>query len=1017
MRSLNKRTNKVSYKENINQNKHILRSGSDSDLVNLSSLNEASIDQQTMARNKLGKTQEHHKIHMFQGMTVLTINFRSIRGKVLDFHSLLNVYKPSIVLGTESWLSEEINDSEIFPCNYIIFRNDRNHLDIDLSKGRVKNNTGGGTFIAVSKSLISERIKRFETKCEMVWCYVLSKSNKKLYFCSFYRPPISDITPLENFRESINAVFRYNSNASVFIGGDFNLPSIDWKYNSFVSGGYYPACSKLLLDIVSLYGLDQMVDEPTRCFNSVNNILDLFLTNCPDWVTSTRVEEGLSDHKMVITEVQTCLKMSSTKKCQRFVYEKGDFSSISECFKEKYGSFKNNFHARSVNENWKIFTEIYRNSVDNFVPKKDIKNSSYPIWYTNKYIRLLRKQEKLHKKAKKSNTSYDKETFSTYRSMVQKEGRLIHKNFMTNVLGKSLHESNGKTFYRYVNSMKKSNKDLPPLYNCSINKTLANETIDKLNILNKQYKQVFTIEDSNNIPNFEMLTNEKMQKINITETGVAKLLKELDSNKSFGSDEIHPKILKECHLQIARYLVLMFNQSLEVGETPEDWKKANVCPVFKSGNKADPANYRPISLTSVCCKVMEHIIFHSIMSFIDENNLLSSFQHGFRKGLSCETQLIMTHYDIAKDLDLGKQVDMIFLDFSKAFDRVPHMRLLRKLKGYGLDSNTLTWIQSFLANRTQQVINNGEHSESVNVTSGVPQGSVLGPLLFLLYINDLTCNLKCKIRLFADDCLLYIPLDNWDDGKLMQSDLDLIEEWCNKWKMNLNIKKCAVLHATWRKNVVKFPYRLNNAYLTEVESYKYLGVDFEHDLSWKKHTRRVCGKANSTLRLVQRILGKSTQEVKSLAFNSLVRPQLEYAGLVWDPYQTNLIEEIEMVQRRGARFVLNRFERTDSVTEMLTLLNWQSLSERRNDSRLKMLFDIFNENITVCELKSILLTPYFIGKNDHELKIRTISANHLHFQNSFFPKAIHEWNKLDMDIVDSENKRSFATKLRQIKAE
>ena len=232
--------------------------------------------------------------------------------------------------------------------------------------------------------------------------------------------------------------------------------------------------------------------------------------------------------------------------------------------------------------------------------------------------------------------------------------------------------------------------------------------------------------------------------------------------------------------------------------------------IFKKGSKMSTENYRPVSLTSVVCKVLEHIIHRHIMNHCDQHNLLRSHQHGFRQNHSCESQLILSMEDIYRQHDKTKQVYMLILDFTKAFDTVPHQRLLMKLKHYGIDSNLHRWISSWLTERTQQVVVDGDYSSCKQVRSGVPQGTVLGPLMFLLYINDIGDHLNhSTIRLFADDCLLYRTISNQDDADRLQDDLDKLQEWTETWQMNFNAKKCYLLSTHSKRDPALNRYRLN----------------------------------------------------------------------------------------------------------------------------------------------------------------------------------------------------------------
>ena len=238
-----------------------------------------------------------------------------------------------------------------------------------------------------------------------------------------------------------------------------------------------------------------------------------------------------------------------------------------------------------------------------------------------------------------------------------------------------------------------------------------------------------------------------MPKFKITVQGVTKLLEGLNGGKASGPDELPNLILKNAANEISPFLKIIFDQSLQTGKLPDDWVEANVAPVFKKGDRHSPANYRPISLTCVCAKLLEHIICKQIMSHFSENKILTPVQHGFRSKHSCKSQLLITTDEFIPNFESKTQTDVVVLDFSKAFDVVPHQRLLHKLYHYGIRGTTFNWIQKFLTNRTQKVVVDGSSSESARVRSGVPQGTVLGPLLFLTYINDLPSTVSSQVRL------------------------------------------------------------------------------------------------------------------------------------------------------------------------------------------------------------------------------------------------------------------------------
>ena len=485
-----------------------------------------------------------------------------------------------------------------------------------------------------------------------------------------------------------------------------------------------------------------------------------------------------------------------------------------------------------------------------------------------------------------------------------------------------------------------------------------------------------------------------MSKITFSEDGITKLLRNIKSDKSPGPEDIPARILKEVAVSVAPFLKIVFEKSLSEGRVPNDWKIANVTPIFKSGEKDDPSNYRPISLTSLNGKVMEHIIVSSLMGFLETSKFIFRNQHGFRKTRSCETQLALLVHDILTSAEKNKQVDAIFLDFRKAFDKVPHQKLLYKLKVAGINVEVINWIKNFLSDREQRVVIDGVSSNPVKVTSGVPQGSVIGPLLFLVYINDLGSLINSNVRLFADDTVIYRKIESREDRLALSKDLDIIGKWCDDWELELNIHKCSVVNFFKKKSTTEdFLYSIQGKNIAIGESVKYLGVTLTNNLNWSAHIRNICGRALRKLGFVKRIVGRSDEKVRERCYFTLVRPHLEYACSIWDPANKDCIRELEKVQRKAIRFVKNSYDKTASVTQMLKDAGWESLEERRSSQRIKLL-DKFRETSFIEDVKSIMRPPCYIGRSDNARKIREIDARTERFKNSFFPRTIRENNRI-----------------------
>lgn len=394
------------------------------------------------------------------------------------------------------------------------------------------------------------------------------------------------------------------------------------------------------------------------------------------------------------------------------------------------------------------------------------------------------------------------------------------------------------------------------------------------------------------------------------------------------------------------------------------------------------------------------------------NNFFTPYQHGFRKSYSCETQLLYFTNDIASALDRGSLVHCIFLDFQKAFDKVPHQLLLLKISALNIDPNILKWIECFLTNRTQFVTTNGYNSPLSKVTSGVPQGSVLGPLLFLIYINDLPDSINSAIRLFADDCVIYREINNEYDNQFLQSDLDTVSTWCNKWLMTLNSNKSKCMSITRRSISPPCTYRINAVPLQHVSSYKYLGVYITNNLSWHTHVTYICNNANRTLGYLRRNFSRAPLSLKILLYRSLIRPKLEYASAIWDPVQQNLINALESVQNRSVRFICSNYSRTASISEMKSNLDLPNLTVRRKLARLHFFHKIFFHNPSM--KRDLISQPsYHSSRIDHQHKVAIPFCRTKFFSAAFLPKTAADWNHLPSSVVSITDPLLFKTAISQ----
>ena len=828
-----------------------------------------------------------------------------------------------------------------------------------------------------------------------------------MFIGSFYRPP--DENDPEYIGHLQTCLARIPVGAHAWIGGDFNLGDINWETESVKQYANKSGLCNQILTIAKDNYLEQMVIEPTRITEDTENVLDLFFSNNSSLVNRVEVIPGISDHETVYVESSLRPAKAQTPPRKVYIYNKADFSSMKAELRRIKETFISLEPVSTAQELWYKFSSSVSDLMTRYIPTKMLSGKKIKkLWINRKLKAQMRRRDKLFRRMKKTKNETDIWKFKECKKAVQKIERQSYWTYINGIIETGEpdndHTPKQKRFWNYIKSLRKDSTGIAPLKD---NGRLFNASKDKADKLNRQYQSVFTQEDPDTqVPDPDGKPYPDMNNIYVSEDGVRKLLQKSNPRKATGPDMIPARLLKECAEELAPILAIIYNKSIQSGKVPDDWKKAHVSAVFKKGQRYDPANYRPVSLTCLCCKILEHIIVSSVMKHVDTQSILTDCQHGFRARRSCESQLVTLTHDLASSLDNGKQTDMVVLDFSKAFDRVPHQRLLRKLHHFGIRGSTYHWISSFLSGRTQKVIIEGCSSDSVPVVSRVPQGSVLGPLLFLLFINDLPDKIVSNTRLFAYDCIVYRQINRPEDCFILQEDLNSLAEWESKWGMAFHPQKCSVMSITRSRSPVKYSYRLKGHVLDLQDSTKYLGVDIQSSLSWKTHIDRITKKSNSMLGFLRRNLRSCSEETKANAYFSMVRSNLEYCSSVWSPHHKDQIHKIEMVQRRAARYTTNRFRNTSSVSSMIDQLQWESLESRRSKIQLTLFFKVIHNLIDIPP--DNYLTPSTIRtRSTHSKKYRQFSPSTDSFKFSFFPRTVPLWNSLPADIAEAPSLVTF----------
>ena len=561
-----------------------------------------------------------------------------------------------------------------------------------------------------------------------------------------------------------------------------------------------------------------------------------------------------------------------------------------------------------------------------------------------------------------------------------------------------------KKFWQWVNSVKRYRMSLPPLLAGDVPIT---DNHAKADLFNRYFYSVFTDEDCSDLNSLKPFSDLSpiIQSVIFTTKDVFQELSQLNPNKACGPDLLTPLLLKRSAEFICESLCHLFNQSMAMGSLPKDWTSANIIPVHKKGDRRTAANYRPISLTSIVVKVMERIICKQLTAALEKSDCLSDTQFGFRAQRSTVSLLLSAVHDWSLCLELRNSVHCVFLDFAKAFDCVAHEHLLIKLQCLGIDGRLLEWIRSFLTHRLQRVVVNGTYSDWLSVRSGVPQGSVLGPLLFLLYIDDMHRVVKhSKLKLYADDVALYREIKSKTDCMLLQEDLDRICDWATKWQLRLNVSKCESFLISNKRKTISFDYYVNHSPLSWKSTVKYLGVMLRSNLSWSAHCKYASAKASKSLNFLRHTLWGATTEAKSMTYKYLVRPSLEYASVVWSPHTVSDKATVESVQRRAARWACgsrwsplqNQWSKSSNVC--LQELHWPTLSSRRNYLNVSMMYDILHG-----QYNSLKISDYCTFNTSctraHSLSFLPPQSTINSHRYSFFVNTAFIWNTVPYTIL------------------
>lgn len=933
------------------------------------------------------------------GLKISHLNIRSLPAHFDEFRILMHDNPFDIMCLTETWLNSSDSNDEIHIDGYNIIRTDRDDV-----------HRGGGTAIYYNAKLNARQRTDInaELDIEATWLEVTSPNRSKTLICSTYCPDKESYCIFRSDLERMLERASVEGSEQLYLG-DFNQDLLPKKLS---------ADARDLRQLLASYQFTQLIKDPTRITARSETLLDHIYTTDTGKVTASGVTQcSISDHSL-------------TYVIRRARKQRGPSKNINYRNFKNYSTenFQDDLHQTSwesvntsltVEDGWNEFITTFTRVSDRHAPLATKRARAVTLpWLTNEIRAAMRKRDFYHRRAQKTKTDND---WIVYKDLRNKTTHLIRdskRNYYSNVINANKKDQGKlwKTLKSAISNTKKS----PHVGLLETTAGIKQEPHEIAHGFSDHFRTAVTKIRSNLQAVCTRSTPRKSSAVlrlsSIKEDFVCSELRKIKATKSTGLDNIPARLLKDGAVVISKPLTILLNRSLTEGTIPSDWKHATITPIHKSGSTSDAANYRPISTLPVFAKILERAVHAMVYSYLQEHRLLSKYQSGYRPLHSTCTCLADVTNKLLHNMDKGQLTGMVFLDLSKAFDTIDHYLMLDKLISLGFSDTAVIWFKAYLTDRTQSVRVNGVVSDPQPIQFGVPQGSILGPLLFITYINDLPSVVKnCDIQLYADDTLLFYSSNSIEDiESCLSADLSSIISWLDSNYLFLNYKKTKVMLTGTHQRLAKvndFCVLVNSKTLGRVYQFKYLGLVLDPTLSWNDHIDHMSSKISSRLGMLRKARKVIPRDACITLYNAMILPLFDYCAAVWDGCSKTNRDYLDKLQARAASIIEGRKVVQSEIQE---LLGWPTLDTRRKYQICLQVFKCINGLAPAYLIDNFQFSRDFHHYNTRNKdQIRLPRAKTSKYQSSFKYHGAKTWNDLPAHIRNETGQAIFKNRLKK----